>query len=176
MATRSSEASATLLLVAIYPTMKRLTSWPHVVLGLAFNWGALVGYAAVTGALSWATFALYVGGVAWTMVYDTIYAMQDQRDDAVIGVRSTARRFAAAPRRWLTLFAALALAAWALAGLLASLSLYYFAILLAVALHFVWQIAFLKPQDQADCLAKFKANAWIGVLLTAAVIAGHLPS
>ena len=101
--------------------MKRLTSWPQVVLGLAFNWGALVGYAAVTGTLSWATVALYCGGVAWTMVYDTIYAMQDQRDDAVIGVRSTARRFAAAPRRWLTLFAVLALAAWALAGHLASL-------------------------------------------------------
>ena len=168
-------ALASLLLVAIYPTMKRLTSWPQVVLGLAFNWGALVGYAAVTGTLSWATVALYCGGVAWTMVYDTIYAMQDQRDDAIVGVRSTARRFADAPRRWLTLFAVLALAVWALAGHLASLGPYYFAVLLAIALHFAWQIAFLKPDDQADCLAKFKANAWIGVLLTAAVIAGHLP-
>jgi len=167
-------ALASLILVAIYPTMKRYTSWPQVVLGLAFNWGALVGYATVTGTLSWATLALYAGGVAWTMVYDTIYAMQDQRDDAVIGVRSTARRFADAPRRWLTLFALLALAAWALAGHLAGLGLNYFAILLAIALHFAWQIAFLKPQDQADCLAKFKANAWIGVLLTAAIIAGHL--
>jgi 4-hydroxybenzoate polyprenyltransferase len=167
-------ALASLILVAIYPTMKRYTSWPQVVLGLAFNWGALVGYATVTGTLSWATLALYAGGVAWTMVYDTIYAMQDQRDDAVIGVRSTARRFADAPRRWLTLFALLALAAWALAGHLAGLGLNYFAILLAIALHFSWQIAFLKPQDQADCLAKFKANAWIGVLLTAAIIAGHL--
>jgi 4-hydroxybenzoate polyprenyltransferase len=167
-------ALASLILVAIYPTMKRYTSWPQFVLGLAFNWGALVGYATVTGTLSWATLALYTGGVAWTMVYDTIYAMQDQRDDAVIGVRSTARRFADAPRRWLTLFALLALAAWALAGHLAGLGLNYFAILLAIALHFSWQIAFLKPQDQADCLAKFKANAWIGVLLTLAIIAGHL--
>jgi 4-hydroxybenzoate polyprenyltransferase len=74
------------------------------------------------------------------------------------------------------LFAVLALAAWALAGQLASLGPYYFAILLAIALHFGWQIAFLKPHDQVDCLAKFKANAWIGVLLTTAVIAGHLPS
>ena len=110
-------ALASLVLVAIYPSMKRYTSWPQVVLGLAFNWGALVGYATVTGTLSWATLALYVGGVAWTLVYDTIYAMQDQRDDAIIGVRSTARRFAAAPRRWLSLFAALALAAWALRGM-----------------------------------------------------------
>jgi 4-hydroxybenzoate polyprenyltransferase len=167
-------ALASLLLVAIYPTMKRLTSWPQVVLGFAFNWGALVGYAAVTGTLSWATVALYFGGVAWTMVYDTIYAMQDQRDDAVIGVRSTARRFAAAPRRWLTLFAVLAVAAWALAGHLAALGPYYFAILLLIALHFVWQITFLKPHDQADCLMKFKANGWLGLLLVAAIVAGHL--
>ena len=141
-------ALASLILVAIYPTMKRLTSWPQFVLGLAFSWGALVGYAAVTGTLSWATIALYVGGVAWTMVYDTIYDMQDQRDDAVIGVRSTARRFAAAPRRWLSLFAVLALAAWALAGYLAALQPLYFAFLLAIALHFAWQIAFLRPHDQ----------------------------
>jgi 4-hydroxybenzoate polyprenyltransferase len=168
-------ALASLLLVAIYPTMKRLTSWPQVVLGLAFNWGALVGYAALTGRLSWAAVALYAGGVAWTMVYDTIYAMQDQRDDAVIGVRSTARRFASAPRRWLTLFAVLALAAWALAGYLAGLSPLYGAVLLIIALHFGWQITFLKPHDQADCLAKFKANAQVGILLTVAVIAGHFP-
>jgi 4-hydroxybenzoate polyprenyltransferase len=167
-------ALASLLLVAIYPTMKRLTSWPQVVLGLAFNWGALVGYAALTGKLSWAVFALYAGGVAWTMVYDTIYAMQDQRDDAVIGVRSTARRFAGAPRRWLSLFAVLALAGWALAGYLANLSPLYGVVLLVIALHFGWQIAFLKPHDQADCLAKFKANAHVGILLTVAVILGHL--
>jgi len=167
-------ALASLLLVAIYPTMKRLTSWPQVVLGLAFNWGALVGYAALTGTLSWAAFALYAGGVAWTMVYDTIYAMQDQRDDAVIGVRSTARRFAGAPRRWLSLFAVLALAGWALAGYVARLSPLYGAVLLIIALHFGWQIAFLKPNDQADCLAKFKANAHLGILLTVAVILGHV--
>src|SRR4029450_7167948 len=78
-------ALCSLILVAVYPTMKRFTYWPQVVLGLAFNWGALVGYAAVTGTLSWAAIALYVGGVTWTLIYDTIYAMQDQRDDAIIG-------------------------------------------------------------------------------------------
>jgi 4-hydroxybenzoate polyprenyltransferase len=128
----------------------------------------------VTGTLSWATLALYVGGVAWTLVYDTIYAMQDQRDDAVIGVRSTARRFAGAPRQWLSLFAVLALAGWALAGYLANLSPLYGVALLVIALHFGWQIAFLKPHDQADCLAKFKANAHVGILLTVALILGHL--
>ncbi len=167
-------ALLSLVLVAIYPTMKRFTYWPQVVLGLAFSWGALVGYAAVKESLSWATVALYVGGVAWTLVYDTIYAMQDQRDDAIVGVGSTARRFAAAPRRWLTLFAGLAVMAWAAAGLLAPLSPYFFVGLLAIALHFTWQIALLKPHDPADCLAKFKANAWLGLLLTAAIIAGHL--
>src|SRR5215468_8305268 len=137
-------AFLSLVLVAIYPTMKRFAYWPQVILGLAFNWGALVGYAAVTGTLSWATLALYVGGVAWTLVYDTIYAMQDQRDDAIIGVRSTARRFADAPRRWLTLFAVLALIGWALAGHLAALGPYYFVLLFAIGLHFAWQIALLK--------------------------------
>jgi len=166
-------ALLSLVLVAVYPAMKRFTYWPQVILGLAFNWGALVGYAAVTGTLSRATVALYVGGVAWTLIYDTIYAMQDERDDAIIGVGSTARRFADAPRRWLSLFAVLALLAWTLAGYLAPLGPAYFAVLLAIALHFGWQIAFVKPQDPADCLAKFKANFWVGVLLTIAVIAGH---
>ncbi len=162
-----------LVLVAVYPTMKRFTYWPQFVLGLAFNWGALVGYAAVTGTLSWATVALYVGGVAWTLVYDTIYAMQDQRDDAIIGVRSTARRFAAAPRRWLSLFAVLALAAWLLAGHLAALGVGYYILLAIVAMHFAWQIALLKPYDPADCLTRFKSNAGLGLLLTVAIMAGR---
>lgn len=167
-------ALTSLALIAIYPTMKRLTSWPQVVLGLAFNWGALVGYAALTETLAWSAVALYAGGVAWTMVYDTIYAMQDQRDDAVVGVLSTARRFADAPRRWVGLFAVLALAAWTLAGVLAQLTPYYFAGLLFIALHFGWQIAFLKPHDPADCLHKFQANAHVGWLLLAAIVAGRL--
>jgi 4-hydroxybenzoate polyprenyltransferase len=133
-----------------------------------------VGYATVTNALSWATVALYAGGVAWTMVYDTIYAMQDQRDDAIVGVLSTARRFANAPRRWLTLFAGLAMALWALCGVLAHPGFPYFAVLLAIALHFSWQIVRLKPHDQADCLAKFKANAQVGWLLLLAILATPL--
>jgi 4-hydroxybenzoate polyprenyltransferase len=164
---------ASLAIVAIYPLMKRITSWPQVVLGFAFNWGALLGFAAVTATLSWATVALYIGGVAWTLVYDTIYAMQDQRDDAVVGVGSTARRFARAPRLWLAAFAATALALWASAGLLAPLGLPYFIVLAGVALHFAWQIADLKPDDQPDCLAKFKANAQVGWLMLAAIVAGQ---
>ena len=167
-------ALLSLLLVAIYPTMKKITSWPQVVLGFAFNWGALVGYAAVTGTLSWATVALYLGGVAWTMVYDTIYAMQDQRDDAVVGVRSTARRFAGAPRRWLTLFAVLAVALWTATGVLAPLGPGYFVLLACIAAHLVWQIALLKPGDPADCLMRFKSNRLVGWLLLGALVADKL--
>ena len=167
-------ALLSLLLIAVYPTMKKITSWPQVVLGFAFNWGALVGYAAVTETLSWATVALYLGGVAWTMVYDTIYAMQDQRDDAVVGVRSTARRFAAAPRRWLTLFAVLAIGLWTATGLLAPLGPGYFVLLACIAVHFVWQIALLKPADPADCLMRFKSNRLVGWLLLGALVADKL--
>ncbi|MFN4018543.1 MAG: 4-hydroxybenzoate octaprenyltransferase [Reyranella sp.] len=163
-------ALLSLVLVAIYPTMKRITSWPQVVLGFAFNWGALVGYAAVTGTLSWATVALYFGGVAWTMVYDTIYAMQDQRDDAVVGVRSTARRFAAAPRRWLSFFAVLAIGFWIATGLLAPLGIGYFVLLAGIAAHLCWQIALLKPHDQADCLMRFKSNRLVGWLMLLALV------
>lgn len=167
-------ALLSLLLVAVYPAMKKITSWPQVVLGFAFNWGALVGYAAVTQTLSWATIALYLGGVAWTMVYDTIYAMQDQRDDAVVGVKSTARRFAAAPRRWLTFFAVLALALWTATGLLAPLGAGYFVLLACIAAHFVWQIALLKPHDPADCLMRFKSNRAVGWMMLAALVADRL--
>jgi 4-hydroxybenzoate polyprenyltransferase len=162
-----------LAIVAIYPLMKRVTSWPQVVLGFAFNWGALLGFAAVTGTLSWAAVALYFGGVAWTMVYDTIYAMQDQRDDAIVGVRSTARRFADAPRLWLTVFAVLAVALWASAGVLAPLHLPYFILLGAVAVHFGWQVVDLEPHDQPDCRAKFTSNAQVGWLMLAAIVAGQ---
>jgi 4-hydroxybenzoate polyprenyltransferase len=167
-------ALLSLVLVAIYPAMKKFTSWPQVVLGLAFNWGALVGFAAVTDTLSWGPVALYAGGVAWTMVYDTIYAMQDQRDDAIVGVLSTARRFADAPRRWLALFAVATIVLWAGCGVFAHLKLPYFAVLLGIAAHFGWQIATLKPHDQADCLAKFKANAHVGWLLLFAILATPL--
>ena len=167
-------ALLSLLLVAIYPTMKRLTSWPQFVLGLAFNWGALVGYAAVKESLSLGTVALYFGGVAWTMVYDTIYAMQDQRDDAIVGVRSTARRFAGAPKLWLTLFAVMTLGCWAATGFLAGLGIGYFALLAVIAAYFVWLVALVKPADPADCLMRFKSNALVGWLLLAALVVDRL--
>jgi 4-hydroxybenzoate polyprenyltransferase len=100
--------------------------------------------------------------------------MQDQRDDAVVGVRSTARRFAAAPRRWLSLFAVLAIGFWIATGLLAPLGIGYFVLLAGIAAHLVWQIALLKPHDQADCLMRFKSNRAIGWLMLAALIVDRI--
>jgi len=159
-----------LLLVAIYPLMKRVTFWPQLVLGLAFNWGALLGWAEATGTLPVAAVALYVGGVAWTLVYDTIYAMQDQRDDSIVGVRSTARRFAGQPVAWLATFAVVTIAGFALAGILASVRWPYFVGVAAVGLHLTWQIATLRREQPADCLAKFRANRHIGWLLLGGIL------
>ena len=168
-------ALASLILVAIYPTMKRLTSWPQVVLGLAFNWGALVGYAAVTGTLSWATVALYCRRRRLDdgLRHDLRHAGPARRRRRSACARppgASPRRRGAGSRcspcwrwrrgRWP--------ATWLRSGPIISRSCW------PIALHFVWQIAFLKPHDQADCLAKFKANGWLGLLLTAAVIAGHV--
>jgi 4-hydroxybenzoate polyprenyltransferase len=108
-----------LALVAIYPFAKRFTWWPQVVLGLAFNWGALVGWAAHFGGLSWPAMVLYAAGIAWTLFYDTIYAHQDKEDDALIGVKSTARLFGAATRPWLRGFMVASVVLFGLAVLLA---------------------------------------------------------
>jgi len=165
---------ASLLVVAIYPLMKRVTSWPQVVLGFAFNWGALLGWAVTQDRIPAAAIALYLGGVAWTLVYDTIYAMQDQRDDAIVGVHSTARRFQARPRTWLTFFAVLTVAGFGLAGWLTGIGVLYYVALAAVAAHLAWQVVTLKPHDPADCLHKFQANRFIGWLLLVGIIAGRL--
>ncbi len=165
--------AASLLVVAIYPLMKRLTDWPQVVLGFAFNWGALLGWAVLRGEIGWPAVALYAGGIAWTLVYDTIYAMQDQRDDAIVGVRSTARRFAGSPLLWLSFFATITKLLFAVAIHLAGLGWPAWLGLAAVAAHLIWQIATLKRDDPADCLAKFQSNRLIGWLLLLGLIAGR---
>lgn len=165
--------AASLLVVAIYPLMKRITDWPQLVLGFAFNWGALLGWAVLRGEIAWAAVALYAGGIAWTLVYDTIYAMQDQRDDAIVGVRSTARRFAGNPALWLGAFAVVTVLMFALAILLAGLAWPAWLGLAAAAAHLLWQIATLKPDAPADCLAKFRANRILGWLLLFGLLAGR---
>lgn len=167
---------ASLALVAVYPFMKRVTYWPQVFLGLTFNWGALMGWAAVTGRVDPPAVALYAAGVAWTLVYDTIYAHQDKEDDALIGVKSTALRFGDRTRPWLAGFAAVALLLFGAALFLAGLGWPAWLAFGLVAAHFVWQIAAVDTDDPHDCLAKFRANRWLGWILLAGVAAGRLVS
>jgi 4-hydroxybenzoate polyprenyltransferase len=165
---------ASLALVVTYPFMKRVTYWPQAFLGLTFNWGALMGYAAATDRLDAAPLLLYAAGIAWTLVYDTIYAHQDKEDDALIGIRSTALKFGAATRRWLVPFAiamTLLLAAMIAA---AGLGLFAWLALIGVAGHLAWQIATVDFDNPADCLAKFHSNRKIGWILLIGIILGRL--
>ncbi len=154
-----------LVLVAIYPFAKRFTDWPQFFLGLAFSWGALMGWSAEFGTLGLAPLVLYLAAVAWTVGYDTIYAYQDKEDDELIGVRSTARRFGDNPRPWLiglygltVLLLAIAFAA-AGAGFLAYVGLLVAGVLLA------YQILVLDIRDAAQCLALFKFNGVVGLIV-----------
>ncbi len=161
---------ASLGLVAAYPFMKRITYWPQAWLGLTFNWGALVGYAAATGGLMSAAFAIYAAGICWTLGYDTIYAHQDKDDDALIGVKSTALKFGPATKKWLAGFYFLTLAGFAAAGSLIDASAFFYAALIPAAAHFVWQIRTLDIDDPHNCLKRFKSNRDAGLLLLLAPI------
>ncbi|MCP5371098.1 MAG: 4-hydroxybenzoate octaprenyltransferase [Hyphomicrobiales bacterium] len=165
---------ASLSVAAVYPFMKRITYWPQVVLGLAFNWGALLGWAAVRGDLDWAPVALYAAGIFWTLGYDTIYAHQDKEDDLAIGVKSTALRLGEATPAWLAVFYALATALMALAGTLAGLDWPFYAVLALAGLHMAWQAVRTDIHDPVDCLAKFKSNRAVGWLVLAAMVAGRV--
>jgi 4-hydroxybenzoate polyprenyltransferase len=162
---------ASLSLVAVYPFMKRITYWPQVVLGLAFNWGVLVGWSAVRGTLGAAPVLLYLGGIFWTLAYDTIYAHQDKNDDIRVGVKSTALRLGAATRPWLFVFHGLALTMIAAAVLCADARSWLFVAALALAgAHATWQAGTVDLDDPADCLRKFKANRDLGVIVLAGLV------
>jgi 4-hydroxybenzoate polyprenyltransferase len=152
-------------LVALYPLMKRITWWPQAWLGVVFSWGALVGGAAVTypDAVPAEAIALYLGCVCWTIGYDTIYALQDREDDALIGVRSTARLFAEKWRIWTTLFYALALFLWGVAATIAGAPLSVL-LLAAIGALMVWpMLQSVDPAGPETALAAFKRNALIGL-------------
>jgi 4-hydroxybenzoate polyprenyltransferase len=165
--------SAVLVLIATYPFMKRVTYWPQVFLGLNFNWGALIGWTAVTGALSWPPILLYFGGVFWTIGYDTIYAHQDKEDDIRIGIKSSAIALGSHTRPWLFVFYATALLLWAAAGLVAGLGAMFWVGLAAEAVQLGWQAARVEIRDPVDCLAKFRSNRIVGWLMLGGIIAGH---
>ena len=161
-------------LIAVYPFMKRITYWPQLVLGLVFNWGALLGWAAVRGELGAPALALYGAGVLWTLGYDTIYAHQDKEYDSLLGLKSTALKLGDATRPWLFAFYGGALALLAVAGHLAALAWPFFAVLALGAAHLIWQAAMVDTADAHDCLAKFKSNRNFGLIVLAAVVAGQV--
>ncbi len=188
---------ASLALVGAYPFMKRITWWPQAWLGLTFNWGALMGFAAALGGgalialfiaveatqttnvaiilpVAGIVFALplYLGGLFWTLGYDTIYALQDIEDDAMVGVKSSARRLGTNVRRGVGLFYGLAVMLAAAAGLLAGLGPLFWLGLLGYAAHLAWQVRRLRPNDPALALRLFRSNRDAGFILLSAIILG----
>ena len=166
--------AASLPFIFTYPFMKRITYWPQLALGFTFNWGALVGWAAVHGEIAPPALALYAAGIFWTLGYDTIYAHQDKADDAFIGVRSSALRLGDATRSWLFAFYGAAVALMALAGFLAALAWPFYLALALAAGQLAWQAANVNTDDARDCLAKFTSNRLFSWIVLAGIVAGRL--
>jgi 4-hydroxybenzoate polyprenyltransferase len=162
---------ASLLVVAVYPFMKRITYWPQIVLGLAFSWGALMGWVAVFGRLDLPAYLLYAGAVAWVIGYDTIYAHQDREDDALIGIKSTALLFGEKTPAMMAVFYIFAVALIGIAGFRTAGDGWIFPLgLAAFAAHLGWQIQRLDINDPALCLRLFKSNRDAGLVLFAAML------
>jgi 4-hydroxybenzoate polyprenyltransferase len=164
---------ASLLLVALYPLAKRVTWWPQAMLGLTFSWAAPMGYAAATGRLDGAAVALYAGAFCWILGYDTIYAHQDREDDALVGVRSTARLFGENSRAFLAACYTATVALLALAGWFAGLAAPFYAALALPAAMLAWQVGKLDIHDPALCLRLFRANREVGLAIALAVLIGR---
>ena len=167
---------ASLGLVAIYPYMKRLTYWPQAVLGLAFNWGALMGWAAVKGSLDWPPLLLYAGSVLWTIGYDTIYAHQDTEDDLMLGLKSTALTFGDDTPFWVGSFYVGALLLWIAAGFLAGTHLVFLFGVALVGLQMAWQVSTLDITNAENCLRRFRANRDVGAAIFLALVTDTLLS
>ena len=161
-----------LLLVAVYPFMKRITWWPQAWLGLTFNWGAPLGYAAATGSFGWQAVLLYASGFFWTLGYDTIYAVQDMEDDALVGVKSSARRLGAKAPQGVAIFYAICVLLAAAAAAAAHLGPLVLPFLIVYAAHLFWQARRLDVDDGSLALRLFKANREAGLILFFGLIAG----
>jgi 4-hydroxybenzoate polyprenyltransferase len=161
---------ASLLVVAIYPFMKRITYWPQIVLGLAFSWGALMGWPAAFGRLDWQPLVLYAGSISWVIGYDTIYAHQDREDDLTIGIKSTALLFGERTQPILAGFYAGAVLLIGAAGLMAGGGLIFLLGLIGFAVHLAWQVMRLDINDSAHCLMLFKSNRDAGLILFGAML------
>ena len=162
--------AASLLLVAAYPFMKRITWWPQAWLGLTFNWGALLGFAAQTGTLDAADAMLYAGLFFWTLGYDTIYALQDKEDDALIGVKSTALLFGARAKDWILGFYAVAFALILAAGFAEHAGWPFAFLMFAAGGHLLWQVQTLAIDDPEKCLKLFRSNRDTGALIALAFL------
>jgi len=162
-----------LALVAIYPFMKRITWWPQAWLGLTFNWGALLGYAAASGRLDAAAGLLYASGIFWTLGYDTVYAVQDLEDDALVGVKSSARRLGEAAPRGVAAFYVIAVTLALAAGAMGRIGPLFLPLSAAFAAHLMIQARRLRINDPIGALGLFKSNRDAGLILFAALVAGH---
>ena len=166
---------ASLVLLLLYPLAKRVTFWPQLVLGFAFNWGALLGWASVTGQLQWPAFFLFFGGVCWTLGYDTIYAHQDRVDDKEAGVKSSARALGIlASKPWLITFYIMAITLFGVSGFVVKLGWPFWLCLAIGTFQLVWQVNSVKLNSPMDCLAKFKSNRLFGWILLIGLIGGHI--
>jgi 4-hydroxybenzoate polyprenyltransferase len=162
--------AASLLLVAAYPFMKRITWWPQAWLGLTFNWGALLAFAAQTGRLDVADAMLYAGLIFWTLGYDTIYAHQDKDDDELIGVKSTARLFGQDSRKWILRFYAIAFTLILAAGFTEHAGWPFAFVMLAAGAHLLWQVKRLQIDNPDNCLTLFRSNRETGALIALAFL------
>ena len=157
-------------IVALYPFVKRFSYWPQAVLGLAFNWGALLGWTSVLDRLDWPAIALYAGAVAWTIGYDTIYAHQDREEDGVLGLKSTALRFGRASRTWVAALYGFAFFAIIAAGIMAHAGTAFLLAMIAPGAHLVWQVVTLNIDDPENCLERFRSNRDFAALVFAAIL------
>uniref|UniRef100_A0AC34GMQ0 Para-hydroxybenzoate--polyprenyltransferase n=1 Tax=Panagrolaimus sp. ES5 TaxID=591445 RepID=A0AC34GMQ0_9BILA len=159
----------------LYPLAKRYTYWPQVVLGATLNYGAIMGYAAVSNSFSpEAILPLYLSTIFWTMIYDTIYAHQDKEDDIKIGVKSTALRFGDQTKPWLTAFSVGMISNLTIAGIVTNQTWPFFLAVAATSCHLGWQIATLQINSRKNCWKKFNSNQWIGAFILSGLFFGTL--
>lgn len=167
--------ASSLLLVVIYPLMKRVTYWPQLILGMTFNWGALLGWSAIHGSCDWSIcLPLYVSGICWTILYDTIYAHQDKVDDVLLGIKSTALKFGDKTKLYLSGFGAIMIASLITSGITVEQTWPYYTAVTLVGSHLVNQIYTLDMNNPTDCAKKFISNSQVGMILFAGIILGNL--